>query len=1210
MLIKSDFAHVYIMSLQIKNGRIFMIKKRILSCVLAVAIILTTCFNFQGGFNNAIENVEAATTMVSRIPKSALKWNGHYYVCFNNCETWEDAEKYCESLGGHLATITSASENMAVFNYIKQQGYQNAYFGLTDNKVEGQFYWITGENVNYVNWHEGEPNADVEEEDYAMFFYGYTDGTWNDGDFGNNTEYGDKTYICEWDSYNAGQSSLEKLVPADALKWNGHCYAIYNNCDTWEQAELYCESLGGHLATITSKNENTQVYQYIVSKGCENAYFGLTDNKVEGQFYWVTGEKVNYLNWHEGEPNAEVEEEDYAMFYYKYTDGKWNDGDFGDSTVYGEKNFICEWDMGDDSSQSKNYFGRDLIDRVSEYTSDAEVKQYKEILAGNDSEEIKYQKLYEFFILNGFTNVREGTEFLTKTTDKRYAYLFLTNNDIYCATNFTNWLDHTSEGAATRGLLVADGLIFNNEVGEWVNLSNYLSANYPGIKKYKEMLYNFMQDTADSNEIISSIQMVTDITKNASSAGKLYAGDLIDKMNKCSSVGELDSLMKKNETKGVFSELASSTDKDGNLKFNFSLDESSGFGQYFKAVGLAGKTMKFVNIGYDTLMDIMQMNQKLTVYSRYKEFLQSIVDEKAYLPIQLRAAAYQILQEIDDQVGAEIKKVVLALYNQTSINDTVLSGIMGKAGYTKMKTWLAVISITAFCINKIANVGEMVKQEAYVEAYSYLSSAFVKRLEASKERFKKNKTEENAWDFYYNYNMLYKLRYKGEQAYLKFQKVKGISEIFTDYGYAKKEKVVNEVLDALESKCMFNYGVVNTINYTKTYKMKMVVACPVDITVYDSKGQKVAVLKDKVVSDTKNQYGRFAVIYNAYLNEYQKILCFSKQDNCKIEIKGNKDGLVSLQMAKSKGNSYILQNYPIKKNGIISTSYNSLTNDKKIMIDNDGDGKIEKKERLQVENKKHVAVKSISLSLKKLTILKGDSKLLEVNITPIKGTNKKVRWISNNPSVVTVTDGRVLARSVGKAVIYCVALDNTDRIAKCSIMVTQPAKKGQKLRDKKGTTYKVTKSQGKISTVEYVKPYKTAKGTVQIPNTVTIAGVKYSVKTIAKNAFKNNKKVTTIVLGKNITTIGEKAFAGCSKLKKVVIEKNVSKINKQAFYKCKSLKTIIIKSRKLKTQKVGRKAFSGIVKKAVFKVPSDKINTYKKIFKSKGASNKIVVKRN
>ena len=250
------------------------------------------------------------------------------------------------------------------------------------------------------------------------------------------------------------------------------------------------------------------------------------------------------------------------------------------------------------------------------------------------------------------------------------------------------------------------------------------------------------------------------------------------------------------------------------------------------------------------------------------------------------------------------------------------------------------------------------------------------------------------------------------------------------------------------------------------------------------------------------------------------------------------------------------------------------------------------------------------MSIKKLTILKGDSKLLEVNITPIKGTNKKVRWISNNPSVVTVTDGRVLARSVGKAVIYCVALDNTDRIAKCSIMVTQPAKKGQKLRDKKGTTYKVTKSQGKNSTVEYVKPYKTAKGTVQIPNTVTIAGVKYSVKTIAKNAFKNNKKVTTIVLGKNITTIGEKAFAGCSKLKKVVIEKNVSKINKQAFYKCKSLKTIIIKSRKLKTQKVGRKAFSGIVKKAVFKVPSDKINTYKKIFKSKGASNKIVVKRN
>ena len=43
-------------------------------------------------------------------------------------------------------------------------------------------------------------------------------------------------------------------------------------------------------------------------------------------------------------PNMESKNEDYAMFYYKYTDGTWNDGDFGRYTANSGKAFICEWD--------------------------------------------------------------------------------------------------------------------------------------------------------------------------------------------------------------------------------------------------------------------------------------------------------------------------------------------------------------------------------------------------------------------------------------------------------------------------------------------------------------------------------------------------------------------------------------------------------------------------------------------------------------------------------------------------------------------------------------------------------------------------------------------------------------------------------------------------------------------------------------------------
>lgn len=31
------------------------------------------------------------------------------------------------------------------------------------------------------------------------------------------------------------------------------------------------------------------------------------------------------------------------MFYFKYQDGTWNDGDFGGQTVNSGRVFVCEW---------------------------------------------------------------------------------------------------------------------------------------------------------------------------------------------------------------------------------------------------------------------------------------------------------------------------------------------------------------------------------------------------------------------------------------------------------------------------------------------------------------------------------------------------------------------------------------------------------------------------------------------------------------------------------------------------------------------------------------------------------------------------------------------------------------------------------------------------------------------------------------------------
>ena len=149
---------------------------------------------------------------------------------------------------------------------------------------------------------------------------------------------------------------------------------------------------------------------------------------------------------------------------------------------------------------------------------------------------------------------------------------------------------------------------------------------------------------------------------------------------------------------------------------------------------------------------------------------------------------------------------------------------------------------------------------------------------------------------------------------------------------------------------------------------------------------------------------------------------------------------------------------------------------------------------------------------------------------------------------------------------------------------SKPEAVGTKL-TKSGITYKVTSVKGKTPTVTYVKASKKAKGTVTIPKTVTIDGVKYRVTAIADKAFSGNKNATRIVIPDTIKTIGKKAFVDCS-----------------------NLKVIVIKSTKLTSKNIDAKAFAGIAKDVVIQVPEKKLEAYKKLFVKKKLNKKVKLK--
>lgn len=145
----------------------------------------------------------------------AVEFNGHWYKVIqdDSVTDWNAAQKYCKNQNGYLATITSAEENDFLYSYITQEGYSSAYFGLSDAASEGNWIWNNGEEVSYTNWHRNEPNSENSNEDYALFYYKYSDGTWNDGDFGSRTVSGGTAFICEWGEYTVAPENASAQEP-------------------------------------------------------------------------------------------------------------------------------------------------------------------------------------------------------------------------------------------------------------------------------------------------------------------------------------------------------------------------------------------------------------------------------------------------------------------------------------------------------------------------------------------------------------------------------------------------------------------------------------------------------------------------------------------------------------------------------------------------------------------------------------------------------------------------------------------------------------------------------------------------------------------------------------------------------------------------------------------------------------------------------------
>lgn len=82
----------------------------------------------------------------------------------------------------------------------------------------------------------------------------------------------------------------------------------------------------------------------------------------------------------------------------------------------------------------------------------------------------------------------------------------------------------------------------------------------------------------------------------------------------------------------------------------------------------------------------------------------------------------------------------------------------------------------------------------------------------------------------------------------------------------------------------------------------------------------------------------------------------------------------------------------------------------------------------------NISVSSISLDKTKLSLEKGNNYTLKVSISPSNATNKTITWSSSDNNIATVTNGKVVAKSVGNVTIK--ATSHNGKVATCTVTVT------------------------------------------------------------------------------------------------------------------------------------------------------------------------------
>ncbi|MAC19496.1 MAG: hypothetical protein CMJ23_07495, partial [Phycisphaerae bacterium] len=300
----------------------------------------------------------AMPTLVAQA-QDAVQWrgedggNGHWYqrVALSNGEDFDQARDIAVSIGADLASVASQEEDQFIAALAGGVVGRGVIIGtrVTDPNCN-VFTWTDGSPWTYENWapasqpdcvlgqavgyyENGWHDLQVSDIDAAMFEWSADCNEDGIVDYG---QILDGTFVDDDEDWIPDCCANGSCLPP--VQWriedggNGHWYQWIGCCPSYEDGKATAASLGGHIMTFGSMEEERFVEDTFVS-----GWLALELNG-DGEYEWTTGEPLDYTNWAEGQPYDEG-----SNYYLVVSDKGFSNDSWTTAPLNGGSSVIIEW---------------------------------------------------------------------------------------------------------------------------------------------------------------------------------------------------------------------------------------------------------------------------------------------------------------------------------------------------------------------------------------------------------------------------------------------------------------------------------------------------------------------------------------------------------------------------------------------------------------------------------------------------------------------------------------------------------------------------------------------------------------------------------------------------------------------------------------------------------------------------------------------------